>query len=768
MSCSIWAKLAVAVCGIVPMSYGGEDFARWVDPFIGTAGTANCHPNACYPHGMVQAGPTSGTGQWKYCGGYQFEDKELFGFVQDAICGTGCPDLGDIRIQPFVGEGENDRKTAAKADEKAWPGFYSVRYPEQEIGTEVTASPHVAFYRFSFGARKDAHLLVDLQWGHCDKSDVATHVISCETDFPDATTMTGHLHLRRWVERDCYFAMKFSKPVSGRRTMPRKDGREKGEWHELDFGLADGEPLLVKVALSSTSVTAAERNLMAEVPHWDFARTAKEARDAWNELFSRCEVEGTDAQKTAFYTSMYHLFIAPNNISDAGEKPFYSTLSFWDTFRAAHPLYTILEPERVPGMVDSALKQGRKTGFLPIWCLWGVDNQCMIGTHSVPVVVDWFLKETYSHKDHKEHKEELSTNRNCHNCSQIANINSDKVGENSSSSRKEENFHSPTPTLNSNSSQQYWLAAYAQIKDTLTKEHANRHKERWDLVNKYGYYPFDVIRGESVSRLLECSYDDWCAGIMAEKLGFADDAAFFKKRSENWRNVFDKTTGFMRGRDSEGKWREPFDPREVGHGAGTPNDFTEGNSWQYTWHVLHDPRGLVDAFGGTEQFVRKLDGLFNQESKVYGHDKYDVTGLIGQYAHGNEPSHHVAYFYQFAGRPDRTAEVVREVCDRFYLNTPDGLSGNDDCGQMSAWYIFSAMGFYPFNPCGGEYIIGAPQLPKVELQVGRAFTVIARNLSRENKYVKSVSLNGKPITDWKISHSDIMAGGELVFEMCSR
>jgi len=728
--------LSFTVAAVAATLFAEDDPARWVDPFIGTAGTANCHPNACYPHGMVQAGPTSGTEEWKYCGGYQFADRELYGFVQDAISGTGCADLGDIRIQPFVGSGENERKTAEKADEQAHPGYYSVRYPKQGIRTEIAVAPHVAFYRFAFDGKKDAHLLVDLQWGHCGRSGLARHVLSCTTAFPDATTMTGSLHLRQWVERECHFAIRFGRTPTGSRTVPRKNPREKGEWREIDFDLADGEPLLVKVAISRTSVAAALANLDAEVPHWDFAKTASDARRAWNAFFGRCKVDGSDAQKTAFYTSLYHLGIAPSDISDAGEPAFYSTLSLWDTFRAAQPLYTILEPERVPGMIDSMLAQGRKTGFLPIWCLWGKDNQCMIGTHSVPVIVDWFLKE---------------------------------VGENSSSSRKDEKFHSPTPTP-TQSSNSYWRSAYAQIKDTLTKEHKNRRKERWDLIDRYGYYPFDIITGESVSRLLECAYDDWCAGVMAEKLGYADDAAFFFKRAQNWKNVFDSSMGFMRGKDSQGRWREPFDPFALGHGATTANDFTEGNAFQYTWHVLHDPQGLIAAFGGRDAFAQKLDALFVQPETTKGMGKVlDVTGLIGQYAHGNEPSHHVAYFYPLVGRPGRTAEVVREVCDRFYRNAPDGLSGNDDCGQMSAWYVFSAMGFYPFNPCGGEYVIGAPQVPKVALGVGvgKVFTVIARNLSRANKYVKSVTLNGKPVTDWKLRHADIMAGGELAFEMCS-
>ena len=621
--------------------FAEEDPARWVDPFIGTAGTANCHPNACWPHGMVQAGPTSGTGEWKYCGGYQFEDKELFGFVQDAISGTGCADLGDVRIQPFVGCGENERKTAAKGDEKASPGYYSVRYPKQGICTEIAVSPHVAFYRFAFDGKKDAHLLVDLQWGHCGSSGLSRHVLSCTTAFPDATTMTGSLHLRQWVERDCHFAIRFGRKPTGSRAVPRKNPREKGEWRELDFDLADGEPLLLKVAISRTSVAAALANLDAEVPHWDFAKTACDARTAWNAFFGRCQVEGTDAQKTAFYTSLYHLGIAPNVISDVGEAPFYSTLSFWDTFRAAHPLYTILEPERVPDMIDSSLKQGKKTGFLPIWCLWGKDNQCMIGTHSVPVIVDWFLKENENVKLRKCGNVELC---NCEN--------RNGANDNSMISQSRNSTRSTGSARLKSNTRDYWLAAYAQIKDTLTKKHKNRRKEQWDLVDKYGYYPFDIIKGESVSRLLECTYDDWCAGVMAQKLGFAEDAAFFFKRSGNWRNVFDKSIGFMRGKDSQGRWREPFDPFALGHGATTANDFTEGNAFQYTWHVLHDPQGLVDAFGGRDAFAQRLDALFVQPETTKGMGKVlDVTGLIGQYAHGNEPSHHVAYFYPLVGRP---------------------------------------------------------------------------------------------------------------------
>ncbi|MBR2939978.1 MAG: glycoside hydrolase family 92 protein, partial [Kiritimatiellae bacterium] len=407
----------------------------------------------------------------------------------------------------------------------------------------------------------------------------------------------------------------------------------------------------------------------------------------------------------------------PNNIADAGHKPFYSTLSTWDTFRAAHPLYTILVPEKAAEFVDSMLEQGRRTGYLPIWTLWGRDNQCMIGTHSIPVIVDAYLK----------------------------------------------GFKGD------------WPSAYAQIKETLTKRHEGRYKERWDLLDRHGYYPYDVIRNESVSRTLECAYDDWCAAQMAERLGergtgngerdesLKADAKYFLKRSGSWRNVFDPSLGLMRSKDSKGNWRDPFDPSAVGYGPGY--DFTEGNSYQYTWHVMQNPDGLVAAMGGREAFVKRLDGLFERPEVVKG-EVFDVTGLIGQYVHGNEPSHHVIYFYTLVGERDKAARRVRDVFDKFYLPKPDGLCGNDDCGQMSAWYVFSALGFYPFNPCGGTYVLGAPQIPKatIELAGGKTLTVVANNLSVENKYVKSVTFNGKPL-DKTIEHADLMSGGELVFEM---
>ena len=709
-----------------------RDPARWVNPFIGTSATGHTFPAACLPFGLVQAGPDTGNGSWHYCSGYRYEDKTVCGFTQTHLNGTGCPDLGDLRILPFA---DSTRSTCStrfnidplkKLSEVAEPGYYAVTL-DGGIKVEIAAAEHSAIYRIS--TREKLSLLVDCAYG-IGGMNYAKRITASDVKLLGKSGLSGRNHRRQWVERDYSYVVSFSREWATVTEMPKTEGVVAPQY-VFDFDVGES-PLLIKVALSAEGdVAAAAGNLAAEIPAWDVDAVKRAARARWNEVLGRATIEGTDDQKKNWYTSLYHLFIQPNNIADVGAKPFYSTLSTWDTFRAAHPLYTILAPEKAAEFVDSMLEQGRRTGYLPIWTLWGKENQCMIGTHSIPVIVDWFLKDFHCRKECKEHKDSASLRLCVKNKSE------------------------------------YWLSAYAQIKDTLTKPHKGRVKERWDLLDKYGYYPFDEIKGESVSRTMECAYDDWCAGVMAEKLGFKADAEFFFKRSENWRNVFDTSIGFVRGKDTKGNWREPYNPYALGHGAGKNNDFTEGNAFQYTWHVMQNPQGLVNAMGGRESFVKKLDSLFVAPSKTEGMGEVlDVTGLIGQYVHGNEPSHHVIYFYPQVGHPEKAAERIREVFDKFYLTKPDGLCGNDDCGQMSAWYVFSAMGFYPFNPCGGEYIIGAPQVACAKLRVGSGeFRVVARNLSRENKYVKSVTLNGKPVTDWKIRHADIMRGGELVFEM---
>lgn len=723
MKKQIMGCVASLVCGAT-----WADLCEFVDPFVGTSATGHTFPGACVPFGMVQASPDTGTESWHYCSGYRYEDREIKGFSQTHLNGTGGCDLGDVRLAPmWNGSGKMD-----KSGEVAAPGYYAVTFSEMGVRVEVTASERVAIYRFTYRKGKGAQLLLDTQWGLVNGGMLVKYVREGELTIEDKSHIVGWKKTHNWNSRETGYAVEFDHPFVAYRKQPPADTHEKGERIVFDFDLKDGETLMVKVGLSAgvgdggSGVSAlsgrAKANLAAEIPGWDFDAVKSAARAKWNAVLAAATIEGSEAQKKNWYTSLYHLCIQPNNVADAGAKPFYSTFSCWDTFRAAGPLYTVLYPEMAASFVESMLEQGKRTGYLPIWTLWGTDNQCMIGTHSVPMIVDAFLKKY--------------------------------------------------PALQLEATTNYWESAYAQIKETLTGKHEGRQKENWDLYDQYGYYPFDKIRGESVSRTLECAYDDWCAGVMAKKLGHAEDAAFFFRRAAYWKNVFDPALGLVRGKDTKGNWRTPYDPYALGHGANKDNDFTEGNAFQYSWHVMQDVPGLVATMGGRDKFIAKLDSLFKAPSKTEGMGELvDVTGLIGQYVHGNEPSHHVIYFYPQVGCPEKAAERIREVFDKFYLPKPDGLCGNDDCGQMSAWYLFSAMGFYPFNPCGGEYVIGAPQVPKVTLHctpapnASTSFSIVAKNLSKENKYVKSVTLNGKPITDWKLFHKDIVKGGELVFEM---
>jgi len=707
-----------------PFKSKEADFTQYVNPFIGCAENGHTFPGACYPFGMIQASPDTGNCTWTYCSGYMYLDEKIWGFSQTHLNGTGCPDLGDVQLQPFTGpiERENYHSAYSKETQKAKPGYYAVTLADFGVDVELTAAPHVAFHRYTYKNPAPARLLVDLQYGIVGGKDALRHhILASDVTVEDAYTISGHNQAKAWVTRHYYYVVKFDKPYAAIKQLPAQPG-EKAPRYVVDFNLKPGETLQVKVALSTVSVEGAKKNLAAEVPGWDFSAVHAQAKAAWNTLLSRAEMQGTQDQKENFYTSLYHLFIQPNNIADvdgqyrgaddkvltAPDKVYYSTLSLWDTFRAAHPLYTILVPERVNGFIETMVAHQKAQGYVPIWTLAGKENHCMIANHSVPVMADAYLKGFRG-------------------------------------------FDAE--------------AAFQGIKTSLTVNHP---KSDWDLYTKYGYLPFDIIKGESVSRALEYAYDDYCAAQFAKALGKTDDAAFFAKRAENYKNVFDPETKFMRGRDSKGNWRTPFDPMRLGHGADTPSDYTEGNAWQYTWHVMQAPEDLIKLMGGNAAFGEKLSTLFKLESKVEGSGfVLDVSGLIGQYAHGNEPSHHVAYFFPFAGQAWKTQELIREICDTEYKNFPGGLCGNDDCGQMSAWYLFSAMGFYPFNPCNSGYVFGAPQVEKVTLKLaqGKTFTVEAKGLSKANKYVQSTTLNGKPVVGLKIAHEDIVKGGTLVFEM---
>lgn len=706
-----------------------------VDTLIGGSYRGHTFPGAACPFSLVQASPDTGFCDWDHCSGYLWEDPYVYGFSQTHLSGTGCPELADVRILPYSKAFSdpnpcNWRLAKDFRTEKGRPGYYTVSFTNEGVKAEATATQRAGIYRFTYAPGAPVKVLVDLQWVNAD--DMKGAVVEFSNGLgADRRSLAGGRRTHAWLKRSVYWKVVFDRPWISAQRLPRVDPREKGDRWAFEF--ASGGPLIVKAAISTVDEKGAADNYAAEAEGRSFDEAVRDARAKWDSLLNRFEIPGAAlGQRTAFYTALYHLFIQPNDIADtdgryrggdarvatAKDGVYYTGLSLWDTFRAAHPFYTIAVPERVDGFVTSMLGHSRALGFLPVIPYFGWESYCMIGNHAVPVIVDAYLKG-------------------------FRGFDVD--------------------------------AAFTAVTNSLTVSHRDldgrpKIKEDWDLYDRYGYYPFDRIDGESVSRTLECSYDDWCAARMCEALGDPQGAAFFNRRASNWTNVIDRSVGMARGRRADGGWRTPFDPFATGHDHRKANDFTEGNSFQYTWHVLQDPPGLFNRLGGTEKSLEKLDRLFKETQVVAEDAPPDISGLIGQYVHGNEPSHHVAYLYPYLGRPDRTAEVVREVCDTFYKTTPGGLCGNDDCGQMSAWYVFAAMGFYPVNPCGGDFVIGAPQLPEVIIRLsnGHRFRVLARNLSRENKYVKSVTLNGKPLAGFMLKYADIMAGGELVFEMSSR
>ena len=700
-----------------------KDYAQYVDPFIGGAANGHTFPGACQPFGMIQTSPVTGAMGWQYCSEYTYQDSIIWGFSQTHLNGTGCHELGDILVMPVTGQRyrawDAYRSLFDKSTEAATPGYYTVELSEPQVKAELTASPHVALHRYTYHKADSASLLIDLQHAPSwNEAQYHSQVRICKVNWEDAQTLTGYVKNSVWVNQDCFFVMKFNRPVVDTLSLPMAEG-EKGKRIVATFDLNAGDELMMKVALSTTGIEGAKMNLEAEVPGWAFDDVRQSARDKWNSYLGRIDIEGTDEEKTTFYTCFYHTLIQPNEISDvdgkyrnaadsivtAGAGVFYSTFSLWDTYRAAHPFYTLMVPDKVDAFVNSLIEQGEVQGFLPIWAVWGRETYCMIGNHAVSVIAEAY------HKGFRGFDAER---------------------------------------------------AYRMIKQTQVVPHP--YKSNWDIYMRYGYFPTDSIKTESVSTTLESVYDDYAAADMARLLGKTEDAEYFTRRAGFYKNLFDKSTQFMRPRLTDGSWKSPFNPSQVGHAESVGGDYTEGNAWQYTWHVQHDVPGLIELFGGEEPFLNKLDSLFTLQLVT---TQADVTGLIGQYAHGNEPSHHVAYLYALAGRPERTQELVRQICRTQYHNRPDGLCGNDDCGQMSAWYLFSTMGFYPVDPVSGEYVFGAPQLPRMVLHLGngKQLTIIADGLSDENKYIESITLNGKPYSGKSISHETLLQGGTLIYKM---
>ncbi len=675
------------------------DVLEWVDPFIGTGGTGHTTPAATVPFGMVQPGPDTGRGNWKYCSGYQYSDREIARFSQTHLSGTGCFDFSDVAFMPFAG----DTAAAAAADfytgydkasERATPGYYAVTL-KGGVRVEATATPRAAIYRLTYPG-KGGKLLFDPSW--CQQ--VLEKIISTDVSPMVDRRVSGRIDRKGWPDHCIYFAWETSAQPAAETVCERRGG----DASPLAVYTFDETEVYLKVAVSRSSEEGARRNIDAEIPGWDFEGVKSAAEAKWREMLGRVEAKGTEEQLVTLYTAIYHVLFQPNLISDAGEKDEYSTFSTWDTYRAAGPLYTILAPEYVSAFVNSFIAHFDRNGFLPIWTLWGLDNQCMIGAHSIPMLVDAYLKGF------------------------------DGVD---------------------------WQKAFRCVKSTLVKER-RRRKANYDILAKYGYYPFDLVSREGVARLLENCYDDACAARMAAGLGKTEDAGFFAARSHFWTNCYDAATGFIRAKDSAGRWREPFDPYDL-HPQNTYNlDYCEGNAWHWNWHQMHDPDLLVALHGGKEKAADRLQTLFDADP-YRGNSGGDgnENGLVGQYCHGNEPCHHVIYYFTLMDRRDLAAKYIKEVADNLYSADFFGLCGNEDCGQMSAWYVYSAFGFFPFDPCGGDYVLGQPFLPEISVKTGegRRFTVTAE----PGKVKAAVKLNGEALGGPVVRHADVMAGGTLEF-----
>ena len=719
---------------LAPSPVAVEKAVDFVNPFIGTGGHGHTFPGATTPFGMVQLSPDTDNKNWDWCSGYHYGDLSVMGFSHTHLSGTGASDLGDVLVMPTVGEiryqagdktkpGSGWRSRFSHDAEGAEAGYYWVDLQDYGIKAELTATPNAGFHRYTFPEADRAHITIDL-YHKIHGEDVKDSEIKIVND----STVAGYRSTSGWAPlRFVYFFARFSKPFS-ESSIYTRDSEGKADSRialramkagggmgcVVSFRTGKGEAVLVKVGISSVSREAAERALDAEIPHWDFDGVRKESRAAWDRELGKIRIQGTKKTKEIFYTALYHTMIAPNEIADdrgnfigpdhkvrkADSGVFYSTFSLWDTYRANHPLFTLIHRDKVPGMVNSFLESYKGNGFLPLWTLWGDETNCMIANHSVPVITDACLKG-------------------------IGGFDRE--------------------------------AAYQAVKTSLTQDH---FFSPWTLYDKIGYLPADR-EAQSVSRTLEASYNDWCAAQMAGSLGKTDDYRFFLNRSLSYRRLFDPSTGFFRGRNADGSWKTPFNPYAIDWSS-----YTEATAWQYTWYVPQDVPDMIRLMGGRERFVVKLDSLFRVSSEMEGQQS-DITGLIGQYAHGNEPSHHIAYLFNYAREPWKTQFFVREIMATQYDNTIDGIAGNEDCGQMSAWYVLSAMGFYPVNPCGGVYAIGSPVVDRAVIDAGdgKVFTILVQKQSPENRYIQSAALNGRPLDKSWIRHEDILKGGTLVFRM---
>ena len=704
------------------------DVARYVDPYIGTGDHGHVFLGAHVPFGAVQAGPTNYYKGWDWCSGYHYSDTVLAGFSQLHLSGTGGAGLGDILVMPYTGEVKTTpgtkkaplsgwATTYSHQDETVRPGYFSVNLRKYGVRAEMTATERVAFYKFTFPHTSDAHIGINLAFG-IDDRPTKTFIKKI-----DATTYTGYRFSTGWAkDQRLYFAVRLSRETAdafffnGRKTFQGVHAKGKAAGVVLNLDTRQAEAIMMKIGLSPVSEENALANIDAEIPGWDFTRVAADAYAQWNDALGKVNLETNDLhQLRTVYTALYHAFTAPVLFNDhngdyrgTDKKVYhnpgfqnYTIFSLWDTYRAAQPLYTLVQPGRVSDMIQSMLAIYKQQGKLPIWPLMGCETNCMVGYPAVPVMADACFKG--------------------------------------------------------------FKGFDQQLAFEAMKASSMRDDYGMNYVKTKGYIPADLER-ESVSKALEYALSDWAIAQLAQKLGKQNDYEYYASRSKAYTRYFDRHSGFMRPKLENGSFREPLDPFKSPDGW---RDYTEGNAWQYTWLVPHDVEGLISLFGGDKPFAQKLDSLFIVQGDMGKDAPPDIAGLIGQYAHGNEPSHHIAYLYAYAGQQWKTAEKVRTILDSLYCDRPAGLSGNEDCGQMSAWYILSALGFYPVNPAGGCFVFGSPLFDRasIALPEGKKFEINVQKTGSRNNYIQSARLNGTPYTRSFITYKDIMAGGMLEFVM---
>lgn len=738
IACAMGMTMAVVSCTSKNME---KDYAAYVNPFIGTGGHGHTFPGAVVPNGMIQPSPDTRIDGWDASSGYYYADSTINGFSHTHVSGTGCADYGDILLMPTVGKQTyNPQDYASQTlpyasefshqNETAEPGYYSVFLDRYKVKAELTATKRAALHRYTFPASDEAGFILDMDYSiqHQTNMDMKVDVVS-------DTEIKGYKLTEYWAfDQQISFYAKFSKSFTYqivRDTLTDQNGKMQPRCKVLlSFKTKKDEQVMVKMGISAVDTEGAKKNLDAEIPAWDFEKVRSDARQAWNDYLSKIDVStSSDTDRTIFYTAMYHTAISPNLFTDVdgrywgmdrkvhqgnADRPVYTVFSLWDTFRALHPLLSIIEPQLNNDFIRSLLKKHQEGGIFPMWDLASNYTGTMIGYHAASLIADAYTKG-YADFDLQEAYKA---------CLRAAEY--DTTG-----------IKCPALVL------PHLMPMAKYYKNTL------------------GYIPCDR-ENESVAKALEYAYDDYCISVLAEAVGDYKNQEKYAQFAKAYELYFDPSTRFMRGLDSKGEWRSPFNPKSSNHRF---DDYCEGNAWQWTWFTPHDIEGLVKLMGGEQGFIGKLDSLFTTDSSLEGENvSADISGLIGQYAHGNEPSHHIIHMYNYVNQPWKTQELIDRVLKEQYRDAPDGLSGNEDCGQMSAWYILNAMGFYQVCPGKPVYSIGRPFFDKVTINLpgdNKTFTILTKNNSKDNKYIQSATLNGKELNVPFIEHKDIAAGGTL-------